>query len=96
MIDDRDKDVAEWAVGEIQAFLAKAQSMGIENVTAIAEQFRVEAMLAKATPHRRHIFDAVADHFEHAAETRAAKAHKKGDGIGGVVRALIDSFDDDN
>ena len=66
-------------------------------VKEIADQLRVQAMLAKTTPRRRRVFDAMADYYEHTYDVRekAQHSHKEGDGIGGAVRALLDNFDDD-
>jgi hypothetical protein len=95
MTDKHEHDVGEHALGEIQAFLAKAQGMPLLSVKDIAEQFRVQAMLAKTTPRRRKMFDAIADYYEHAYEVRTKAEHKKDDddGIGGTVRAILDNFD---
>ncbi|MBT5570078.1 MAG: hypothetical protein HOJ90_02560 [Alphaproteobacteria bacterium] len=98
MDDQQDSDVGEHALGEIQGFLVKAQSLSLESVKEIAEQFHVQAILAKATPRRRKIFEALGDYFEHAHETRT-KAEGRDDhedGIGAAVRALLDNFDNDS
>lgn len=103
MNDKQEQDIGEHALGEIQGFLAKAQTMPLLSVRDIAEQFRVQAMLSKTTPRRRKVFDAIADYYEHAHETRAKAEHKKDehkqngdDGIGGRVRAILDNFDSDS
>lgn len=89
-------DVGEHALSEIRVLLQKAQSLPIEQVEQIADQFRVDEMLAKATPHRRRVYIAVAEYFEHAAKVRHKKEHAgEGNDIGDAVRALIDNFDDD-
>ncbi|MBO6782564.1 MAG: hypothetical protein JJ899_04715 [Alphaproteobacteria bacterium] len=100
MSDEDDYDIGERAVHEIQAFLLKAQSLPIGQTEKIAEEFRVDEMLAKSTPHRRKVYDAIADYFEHVAKERHKKARDAGDedkehGIGGAVKAIIDNFDDD-
>lgn len=99
MSDDEDSEIGERAVGEIRAFLMKAQTLSVSNVEQIAEQFRVDAMLAKTTPRRRKIYDAVADYFEHVAEERHRKARDEGEdddeeGLGKAIKAIADSFDD--
>lgn len=96
MTDDNDSDIGERAVAEIKSFLAKAQSLGSDNVESIAEQLRVEAMLAKSTRLRRRVFEALAEYYEHAAEKRAEEDKDDGEGIGGVVRALVANLDDDD
>lgn len=97
MNEHHEVDVGEHALGEVQAFLSKAQSLPTTAVKDIAEQLRVQAMLAKATPRRRKVFEALADYFEHTHEVRdkAENTKDEGDGIGGAVRALLDNFDGD-
>lgn len=97
MNERHEHNVGDHALVEIQAFLSKAQSMPIMAVKEIADQLRVQAMLAKTTPRRRRVFDALADYYEHTYEVRekAQHSHEEGDGIGGAVRALLDNFDDD-
>lgn len=85
-------------VAEVRNLIAKARAIDVEDVEAIAEQLRVEAMLAHTTRHRRRIFDALADHYEHVAAERRA-AEKDDDphaGIGGAVRAILDNLDADD
>ena len=96
MTDENDPDIGERAVAEINSFLAKAQSLGVDNVENIAGQMRVEAMLARTTKLRRRVYEALAEYYEHAAEARANEEKQDGDGIGGVVRALVENFDDDD
>ncbi len=101
MSDEEDSEVGERAVAEIQAFLLKAQSLSVNHVEQVAEQFRVDAMLAKTTPRRRKIYDAVADYFEHVAEERHRKAKENGEddeeeGFGGAVKAIVESFEGDD
>jgi len=91
-----DSDVGEHALSEVRVLLQKAQSLPIEQVELIADHFRVDEMLAKATPHRRRVYVAVAEYFEHAAKTRRKNEHASGrNDIGDAVRALIDNFDED-
>ncbi|MEH6754758.1 MAG: hypothetical protein V7788_11400 [Alphaproteobacteria bacterium] len=92
-----ESDVGEHALGEVQAFLSKAQSLPTASVKDIAEQLRVQEMLAKSTRRRKKVFEALADYFEHAHEVRdkAENTKHEGEGIGGAVRALLDNFDDD-
>jgi chorismate synthase len=96
MTDKNDSDIGERAVAEINTFLRKSRSLSADNVRSIAEQLRVEAMLARTTRHRRRIFDALADYYEHAAEERAEEEKEDGDGIGGAVRALVENLEDDD
>jgi len=97
MNERHEHNMGEHALGEVQAFLSKAQSMSLPAVKEIADLLRVQAMLAKTTPRRRRVFDALADYYEHAHDVRdkAAHGHHEGDGIGGAVRALLDNLDDD-
>jgi hypothetical protein len=97
MNDHHEHNLGEHALGEVQAFLSKAQSMPLLAVKEIADQLRVQAMLARTTPRRRRVFDALADYYEHAHEVREKAAHgnHEGEGISGAVRALLDNFDDD-
>ena len=97
MNERHEHNVGEHALGEVQAFLSKAQSIPLLAVKEIADQLRVQAMLAKTTPRRRRVFDALADFYEHTYEVRekAQHTHEDVDGIGGAVRALLDNFDDD-
>lgn len=71
--------------------------MPIMAVKEIADQLRVQAMLAKTTTRRRRVFDALANYYEHTYEVheKAHHSHEEGDGIGGAVRALLDNFDYD-
>jgi len=98
MDDQQDSDLGEHALHEVQGFLFKTQSMPIESVKEVAEQFHVQAILAKDTPRRRKIFESIADYFEHAYETRTkaegGSVHEGG--IGVAVRALLDNFDSDS
>ena len=100
MTEDKDAEVGEHAVGELHVLLHKAQILPVHQVEAIAEEFQVDALLAKATPHRRKIYTAVAEYFGHVAKERRRKARDAGEedgdsGIGGAVRAIIDNLDDD-
>lgn len=91
----RTQERIERTVAEVRNLIAKARAIDVADVEAIAEQLRVEAMLANTTRHRRRIFDALADHYEHVAgERRAAEKHDDPEaGIGGAVRAILENFD---
>lgn len=96
MNEHHEHDVGEHALSEVQAFLSKAQSLPTAAVKEIAEQLRVQAMLAKTTPHRKKVFEALASHFEYAHHVRDKAEHDthEGEGLGGAVRALLDNLDD--
>lgn len=97
MNEHHELDIGEHALGEVQAFLTKAQSLPNTAVKEIADQLRVQTMLAKSTPHRKKVFAALADYFEYANQVRDKAEHgeHEGEGLGGAVRALLDSLDDD-
>lgn len=95
MMKDADQDAVDRAVRDVHAFLDKAQRLETGSVRAIANQFRAEAALARTMQHHRHVYDAIAEYFEHAADTREKSDPDHGHGIGDVVQALVENLDDD-
>jgi len=90
-----DEDAVDRAVRNLQQFLDKAQWLDTATVRAIADQFRADAALARTMRHHRHVYDAIADYFEHAADARDKADDHHGNPIGDAVRALVDNLDDD-
>lgn len=88
-------DAIDRAVRDLQQFLDKAQRLDTNAVRAISDQFRADAAVARTMRHHRHVYDAISDYFEHAADARDKADNQHGNPIGDAVRALVENFDDD-
>jgi hypothetical protein len=89
------EDAVDRAVRELQQFLDKAQGLDTATVRAIADQFRADAALARTMRHHRHVYDAIAGYFAHAADARDKADDQHGSPIGDAVRALVENLEDD-
>lgn len=89
------EDAVDRAVRELQQFLDKAQGLDTATVRAIADQFRADAALARTMRRHRHVYDAISEYFEHAADVRDKDDERHGNPISDAVRALVDNLDDD-
>lgn len=89
------QDAVDRAVLDLQRFLNRAQDLDTATVRAIADQFQAEAALARSMRYRKHVYDAVADYFQHAADARDKESHEHGNPIGDAVRALVENLDND-
>ena len=88
-------DAVDRAVRDLQLFLDKAQRLDTDAVRAIADQFRADAAVARTMRHHRHVYDAISNYFEHAADARDKDDDQHGHPIGDAVRALVENLDDD-
>lgn len=95
MSKQENEDAVDRAVRELQQFLDKAQGLDTATVRAIADQFRADAALARTMRHHRHVYDAIAGYFAHAADFRDKTGEHARHPIGDAVRALVENFDDD-
>lgn len=96
MTKDSSQEAVDRAVRDLHAFLEKSQHLEVPSVRAIADQFRAEAALARSMRHHRHVFDAVAEYFAHAADARDKAEPGHHHGIGDAVRALVENLDDND
>jgi len=90
-----DENAVDRAVMDLQRFLDKAQNLDTATVRAIADQFQAETSLARTMRYRKHVYEAAAEYFAHAAEARDKENDRPGHSIGDAVRALVANLDDD-
>ncbi|MEP4378777.1 MAG: hypothetical protein ABJ215_15765 [Alphaproteobacteria bacterium] len=95
MAKQSNEDAVDRAVRDLQQLLDKSQHLDTATVRAIADQFRADAALARTMRQHRHVYDAISEYFEHAADYRDKENDTTGSPIGDAVRALVQNLDDD-